>query len=104
MKIVYIAHPISGNVKDNLARIASIVKMINLTFDDIVPFVPYYSDLMALDDSIPAQRERGIQNNKVLLPLAHELWVFGNWLDSKGVKQEIELAKSLNIPVKFKTF
>lgn len=40
MKTAYIAHPVSGDVKGNVEKIIAIVRHINLTEPDIVPFVP----------------------------------------------------------------
>lgn len=42
-KIVYIAHPISGNIKENLADLIRIIRVINLTQDDVTPLAPYYT-------------------------------------------------------------
>jgi len=53
MRICYIAHPISGDVKGNIKKVIKIVREINLAHPDVVPFVPYLSDLYALDDNNP---------------------------------------------------
>ncbi len=109
MKIVYIAHPIGGDVRGNLKKIADIVRAINLGFEtgDVIPFVPYYCDCVALDDGNPIHRDRGIYNDTVLIErmaiagVLSELWVYGNIISS-GVKAEIELAERFNIPVIYK--
>lgn len=101
MKIAYIAHPISGDVKGNIAKINAIVREINLNEPKTVPFVPYLSDLMALDDSIKEERERGIKNNIRLIQsgIVDELRLYGSTV-SKGMLAEIALAKSLNIRIR----
>lgn len=101
MKIVYIAHPIGGNVKVNLREILEIVREININIPDVVPFAHYYVDCHALDDSVPEERELGIRNDTALLKAGFidEMWLYGSRI-SNGMKTEIELAKSLNIPVK----
>lgn len=101
LKIAYIAHPVSGDVKGNIEKIKSIVREINLNEPKTVPFVPYLSDLMALDDSIPEERERGIKNNIRLIQsgIVDELRLYGDKV-SKGMLAEISLAKSLNIRVR----
>ena len=54
MKIAYIAHPVAGDVSGNIEKILKIVRDINLTMPDVVPFVPYMADLLAMnDDKIP---------------------------------------------------
>lgn len=99
MKIVYIAHPIGGDVANNLAKIKEIIKKLNLERNDIVPFAHYWVDCHALDDSIPEQRQRGIENNVVLLKAGFisEIWLYGGKISS-GMKEEILLAKELGIP------
>ncbi|MEN9655239.1 MAG: hypothetical protein RL311_147 [Bacteroidota bacterium] len=101
-RIVYIAHPISGDIKNNVKKILEIVKEINLTEKNIVPFVPYLSDVMALDDNKPEQRNKGIRNNIAYFQsgIIKELRVYGDFI-SKGVAEEISIAKQLNIPVEY---
>ena len=100
MKIVYIAHPISGDIPGNLLSIQMIVREINLTQNDVVPFVPYYVDCLALDDNDPEQRKRGIQNDHEFFyrNVFDELWLYGDKI-TKGMKDEIELALECGIPV-----
>lgn len=100
MKICYIAHPISGNVENNLSDLRRIIRKINLEFTDIVPFVPYYADIVSLNDNIRAERERGIKNDTAILQsgIVTELWLTGDRL-SHGMKSEQEIAINSNIPV-----
>lgn len=104
MKVIYIAHPVSGNVDGNITKILKIVRLLNLSNPDIVPFAPYVTDLLALDDKDAAERERGIKNNTALFinGAIDEVWLYGDRISS-GMKAEIELAKSCNIPVVSKT-
>ena len=101
MKIVFIAHPISGDIKGNLDKIIKIIRTLNLYEPDIVPFAPYWVDCHALDDDIPAERERGIKNDKEFFyrGVIDELWLFGDRI-SAGMQAEIDLANELKIPVK----
>jgi hypothetical protein len=101
-KIVYIAHPISGDIQGNIQKILNIVKEINFTEPNIVPFAPYLVDVMALDDNDPEQRKRGISNNVAYFQsgIIKELRVYGDFI-SKGVAEEIALARQLNIPVEY---
>ncbi len=100
MKIAYIAHPVSGDVKGNIEKIIKIVREINLNEPEIVPFVPYLADLYALDDNNQIERVRGIKNDTFLLQkgFIDEVWLYGDRI-SYGMQQEIEFAESLNIPV-----
>lgn len=100
MKIVYIAHPIGGNVEENLADLRRIIRDINLTHPDVVPFAPYYSDVVSLHDSIPSERERGMRNNTAILGsgIVKELWLTGNKI-SNGMSAEILQCELMGIPV-----
>lgn len=100
MKICYIAHPISGDVTGNLEKIREIVRYVNLTRPDVVPFVPYYVDCVAMDDNNSYERERGIKNGKAVLQsgIVHELWLYGDKI-SDGVLDEILICREKNIPV-----
>lgn len=102
-KVVYIAHPIALNPKENVEKILKIIKAINLEYPNITPIAPYIVDVLAMDDSIPEQRKKGILNNRCYFEsnLIDELWVFDEDQTSYGVKAEIELAISLNIRVLF---
>jgi hypothetical protein len=101
MKIVYIAHPISGDVEGNLVSIRKIVKHINENIPDVIPFVPYYSDVVSLDDAIPEQRNRGMSNNSEYFTrnIIDELWICFPKI-SKGMQAEIDLANKFTIPIK----
>lgn len=98
MKLAYIAHPIGGDIEGNLADLRRIIKHINLTMPDIVPYCPYYADVVSLCDNTPEERERGMDNGIMTLGLAHEVWLTGTHI-SNGMRAEIDHAESLGIPV-----
>lgn len=98
MKIVYIAHPISGDIKGNLEKIRLIVRKINLERDDVVPFAPYWLDCHALNDDVPEERARGIKNDIELFRVVDEVWLFGDRISS-GMSAEINLAIKKRIGV-----
>jgi len=101
MKIVYIAHPVaSPSVYENLAKIREIAQALNLARRDIVPFVPYMTDCMVLDDTDPKQRSRGMGNNRAILEsgMVNEIWLYGDRI-SEGMKTEITICQRLKIPI-----
>lgn len=104
-RFAYIAHPISGDIAGNLEKIKAIVRHINLTEPDVVPFAHYVVDCESLDDNVPEERERGIKNDIALLKAGFitEMRLYGDRI-SKGMRHEIELAKELGIPVHAMTF
>lgn len=101
MRIIYIAHPISGDIQGNLNKVLDIVRELNLTEDEIVPFAPYWIDCHALDDNDPVQRQRGIDNDIALFKkgFIDEVWLYGDKI-SNGMRNEIELAASLGIKIR----
>ena len=119
MKIVYIAHPIGGDVENNLKDLVRILRIINLNihpakkyefkgaesypsfdFSNIIPFAPYYADIIALDDSKPLERKRGIENDIALIKSGafQECWLTGDKI-SFGMQEEIKLFTLLGKPV-----
>ena len=100
MKIAYIAHPIGGDPKGNLEKINAIVRQINLEEPDVVPFVPYYSDIMAMDDSKTNERARGIANDSIffLRKTMDCVRLYGDRI-SPGMQAEIDMARKYGIPV-----
>lgn len=104
MKLVYIAHPVQGDVEGNIKRITSILREINTTESDVIPMAPYLGDLLALDDTNTEERQRGIENGHHLIGLGifQEVWLYGDRI-SKGMMSEIEIASSMDIPIIGKT-
>lgn len=100
MIIAYIAHPIGGDVEGNVKALLEIIKQVNLNHPDVVPFAPYLADVMAMDDSDPVQRARGIRNDKEILSrgIVDELWLFGDRI-SPGMRDEMKIAAANRIPV-----
>lgn len=99
-KIIYIAHPISGNVAGNLEKIAAIGRDLNLNRADVVPIAPYFFDLECLNDNKIYERARGIQNNSIIIQsgAVDELWLYGDKI-SHGMAMEIRAAQKVGIPV-----
>lgn len=102
-KIVYIAAPIAGDVQANLAYIRKIVHTINTLpkYATVVPFVPYYADVVSMDDNIPEQRARGLKNGQTVLTrpgVVDEVWMCGPVI-SKGMAQEAFAAWDADIKV-----
>jgi len=97
-KIIYIAHPIGGNVDENVKLVLEIVRQLNMSGLPIVPFAPYIVDVLALDDNDPEQRARGFDNNKQLFDFVDEVWLYGGRISS-GMQTEIDWANERNIPV-----
>lgn len=99
-KIIYLCHPIGGDVEGNLKKIDAIVRQINLEEPAVVPFVPYYADIKAMNDAIPWERARGMINDMEFFKrhTMDEVRVYGDRI-SAGVAEEIRMAQDEGIPV-----
>lgn len=100
MKICYIAHPIGGDVGDNLMLVRDIIRNINLTEPDVVPFCSWYADVRAMDDNVIEERRRGMKNNEFLLRkgFVDELHLYGPRISS-GMDAEIAIAMEMGIKI-----
>ena len=65
-----------------------------------IPFAPHLLFTQFLDDSKATERRKGMLMGAEMLRLCDELWVFGEL--SAGMQAEIDLAKRLGIPVRWK--
>ena len=103
-KNVFIAHPISGDIKGNMAEILRICKEVHTKDGNIIPVVPYMVSLQYLDDTIQEDRELGIEANFECFHRNYvdELWLYGEKI-SEGMKGEIRLAWECSISVFPKT-
>ena len=101
-KTIYIAHPIGGDVSNNIKKVLKICSEIHN--ETTIPVVPYLVCLQYLSDTDPASRSLGISADLETFHRGYidEVWIYGDHI-SAGMKKEIELALSLNIPVFAKT-
>jgi len=97
-KLVYISHPISGDVRKNVKKILEICKRVHTK--DIIPFPPYLASLEYLDDNNEQDRVLGIDSalETIRRGMIDELWVYGDNI-SDGMKEEIKVAEDKGIPV-----
>lgn len=97
-KIVYIAHPIGGDIEANLKSIQEIYAVISRTRPDVIPFCPYYATVMSLDDSVSGDRLLGMEHNKAFFEhgVIKEMWWFNRVSD--GIAQEIDWCEEFYIP------
>ena len=65
-----------------------------------IPFAPHLLFTQFLYDSKASERRKGMLMGAEMLKLCDELWVFGE--PSAGMQAEIDLAKRLGIPVRWK--
>jgi hypothetical protein len=101
MKIVYVAHPISGDVHSNVDIVKDIITHISMTEPDVVPFAPYLTALAVLNDEDPEARALGIRWNYEFFRrgLIDELRLYGDTL-SPGMVEEIRFAATHYLPIR----
>jgi len=102
VKVVFIGHPIKGDVKENVKKVLKICAEVHTKH--IIPVAPYLISLRYLNDEIVEDRELGMETNYECFRrrFVDELWLFGDMI-SEGMKQEIILAKKFGIPIMAKT-
>ena len=76
MKTVFIAHQVSGDVKENLKSALRWARWA-LISHDVVPVVPYAYLCQILDDSNPEDRESGLKCSMEILRRCEEVWLCG---------------------------
>ena len=101
-KTVFIAHPISGDVRGNIEKVLKICEEIHTR--DIIPVAPYLVSLQYLNDEVVEDRELGMEANHECFRRRYidELWLFGDFISS-GMWKEIGLAREIGIPIIAKT-
>lgn len=94
------ASPYAGDTEKNTkAAIGYCRRVIDEGYMPVASHILYAASGMLKDDD-PAERDLGLMFGLALLKLCDEVWVFGD--PSPGMKQEIEEAKRLHKPVKYK--
>ena len=96
-KIVYIASPYAGDVESNVkfAKAACCLAM----EEGNTPVAAHLLYPQMLDDTVPEQRELGIQMGLKLLGACSELWLCGSRISS-GMQEELKEAWRQGIPVR----
>jgi hypothetical protein len=99
-KLIYISHPLSGDIAKNIKDILKICKKIHTA--KIIPFAPYLVAANYLKDHVSRERKLGMRANVECFNrrVMDEVWLCGNKI-SKGMQEEIKLAKKHKIPVKY---
>ena len=98
MKTVYVAHPLRGDVKENIARASYICRGIARGTANVIPFSPIHA-FGFLD--VHGCQKQAMEFCFKLLSTVDELWIFGDYEKSEGCLMEIGFAKDHDIPIRF---
>lgn len=96
MKLVYIASPLRGDYGKNIKQAAEYCE--RACSLGVLAFAPHLYFTQFYNDTIPEQREKGLEMGLAMLEKCDELWVMGTHI-SQGMRGELAHAKSLGIPV-----
>jgi len=100
MKFIYICSPLKGDIERNIRKANGYCRF--AVKKSVVPLAPHTMFTGFLDDTIPEEREAGLSLGLEILKRCNEMWVFGNRI-SEGMLAEMEVAKELNIPIRYFT-
>lgn len=97
-KIVFISHPVRGNVKENIESAIKVLKAVHTK--DILPLAPYIESVQYLDPGNIEDNDKGLELDLEILRKGYvdELWLCGPRI-SDGMKQEIEICLGNGIPI-----
>lgn len=87
MKVVYLAHPVSGDVAGNIAKAKKWVRWIEEKFTGIAVVASWITECEIWDDDNPAHRAAGFERDLAVLDRCDELWLVGPRV-SKGMQYE----------------
>lgn len=99
IKVVYLAHAVSGDTKGALASIERWFHWIVRNYDDVAVCVPWHLYVLKLDDMVPDDRQRGMRDDIEILKRCDEIWLCGDRV-SAGMRAEIEIARKHRLAVK----
>lgn len=95
MKLVYIASPLRGDYNANIKHAVEYCRLAGER--GVLPLAPHIIFSQWCNDTIPEQREQGLQLGLALLEKADALWIMGEKI-SEGMWGEITFAMEHGIP------
>ncbi len=96
MKLIYIASPLRGDYEKNIRNAAAYCE--KACAAGVLAFAPHLYFTQFYNDTIPEQREKGLEMGLAMLEKCEELWVMGTRI-SEGMRGEIAHARELGVPV-----
>jgi len=97
-RVIYMAHPVSGDVEANLARARRWLLWIYRTKPGTAVVANWILDCEILDDSNPADRQMGLAHDLAILERVDAVWLVGGRV-SGGMALEAEHAKAHGVRV-----
>ncbi len=98
MKLIYVASPYHGEVEENRSYAKQCCLYVMQQGNNF--FCPHLYYTNFLEDEILEERALGMRLGQDMLARCDELWVFGSRI-SKGMEEEIEVAKKRKMPIRY---
>jgi hypothetical protein len=99
MRLVILESPYAGGTEENVAYARACVRDCLLRGESAIASHLLYTQPGILDDAVPEERELGIRAGLAWLTVADASVVYIDRGISEGMRQGIERARSLGVPV-----
>lgn len=99
-RIVWIGHPVSGNIEANLAKITAICEHVQRE-EGVQPLFPSFTSRRYATPLTTEESERQVRAFLGSLAVS-ELWLYGNGI-TDGMQREVRIARQLGVRVVPKT-
>ena len=97
MKLIYLAHPFSGK-QENVDKAQKIIADLIWQMPDHTFYSPIHATGFLYND---VDYIDGMEHCFEVLGRCDELWLCGDWKESRGCNMEYGFAKAKGIPIKF---
>jgi hypothetical protein len=94
--LIYLAHPVSGDVAGNLESCRAIMLDLMGRYPHHAFVAPWITYCEILDDDDPEQRARGMRDDLVVLARCDQIWLVGPHV-SAGMIAEKEIAENAGL-------
>ena len=101
MRVIYFAHPVSGDVAGNLKKARAWIRFLEATNPDVAIVANWITECEIWDDDVPEQRAASLARDLAVISKCDELWYGGVERGelTRGMELEYEHAAKLGKPV-----
>lgn len=92
-RIVWMCHPVAGDVQANLVRAKRWLRWLYSKFDDVDFAADWIVCCEVMEDADPAQRERGFRFDEEMVRRCDEVWLVGGRISS-GMAREAAMGRA----------
>lgn len=98
MTLIYLAHPVGGDVAGNLRRARLWWQWIEAHRTNVAVVAPWVTSCEWQDDANPSEREAGLRRCEAVVARCDELWLVGGRI-SAGMERERQAALRAGVKV-----